>query len=77
MTKLLLALVLSFPSMVQKPPQHPITPPEIRGHWVMAESGHAVYCTGPTVRLGGFNGELAYYGTGCIGPYGSVVKLHD
>ena len=46
------------------------------GRWFMAEDGHAVYCYGPIVRIGGFLGNLEYYATNCIGK-NKTVKLHD
>jgi hypothetical protein len=52
------------------------TPPPVKGHWVMAEDGHAVYCYGPTIKLGGFKGEVASYATYCVGK-SQTVKLHD
>lgn len=47
-----------------------------RGHWVMSEEGHAVYCVGPTVQIGGLDGQFKKYATKCLGPK-EVVPLHD
>lgn len=50
--------------------------PKGKGHWVMAADGHAVYCFGPTVRLGGMLGNMEQYATKCAGK-AQTVKLHE
>jgi len=59
------------------PKQHRVFVANPKGHWVMSDTGHAVWCTGPSVILGGFNGHFSYFATGCTGRQGSVVRLHD
>ena len=50
--------------------------PTSHGRWFMAEDGHAVYCYGPIIRIGGFLGDLEYYATKCDGK-SKIVKLHN
>jgi hypothetical protein len=53
-----------------------ITEIQRNGRWYMSSDGHAVYCTGPVVKIGGLFWDLQYYATGCLGK-SSTVKLHD
>jgi hypothetical protein len=81
---LIIALLLLILASRADVPPHRLQPrvavqeiPKRKGHWVMSESGKAVFCTGPTVFTGGFGGRLAHFATGCIGRQGSIVKLHE
>ena len=46
------------------------------GRWYMSETGKAVYCYGPVVRVGGLLGDLRYYATDCKGKE-RMVRLHE
>ncbi len=55
----------------------PIPREHLHGHWVMSENGHADFCWGPSLWLGGFpNGEPKHYATDCERG-GALVPLHD
>jgi hypothetical protein len=50
--------------------------PRKGGMWYMADTGHAVYCSGPVVMLSEPNGELQRVATLCQGEK-PVVPLKD
>ena len=50
--------------------------PTGKGRWFMAADGHAVYCVGPVVRLGGMLGNMEPYATQCVGK-AQTVRLHE
>jgi hypothetical protein len=47
-----------------------------RGQWYMAQSGHAVFCSGPVVTVAGPDGNLQRMATFCQGDK-TVVPLRD
>ncbi len=54
----------------------PIPREHKHGRWVMSESGHATFCWGPTIKLGGFpDGMPKLFATDC--ETGGLVPLHD
>ncbi len=51
-------------------------PPRPKGKWFMASSGHAVYCYGPVMFVGTWDGGFARVATICSGGQ-PMVKLKD
>ena len=51
-------------------------PPRPKGKWFMASSGHAVYCYGPVMIVGNWDGGFARVATICRGGV-PMVKLKD
>jgi len=47
-----------------------------RGQWYMAQSGHAVFCSGPVVTVAGPDGSLQRMATFCQGDK-TIVPLRD
>jgi hypothetical protein len=72
---LLLTILIANPAL--KPRETIKEIPKKHGHWVMEESGKAIWCEGPTIVIIELNGKFSHYGTKCIGKYGSIIKLHD
>jgi hypothetical protein len=60
----------------QDPPTKIVEPERRQGHWVFGDDGHAHFCTGPTFKLGSFDGKLRAYATGCLGSE-RMVPLHE
>jgi hypothetical protein len=51
-------------------------PPRPKGKWYMASTGHAVYCYGPVMIVGTWDGGFARVATICRGGM-PLVKLKD
>ena len=79
---LLLAAFASAMTLPVQPPLKPrqlITrrhPPRPKGKWFMASTGHAVYCYGPVMIVGTWDGGFARVATICRGGR-PMVKLKD
>lgn len=67
------------------PVQRPLAPrqlatrrhsPRPKGKWYMASSGHAIYCYGPVMIVGTWDGGFARVATICRGG-APMVKLKD
>lgn len=84
----LCAAILSlaaFAPALTLPVQQPLTPrqlatrrhaPRPKGKWYMAGNGHAVYCYGPVMIVGTWDGGFARVATICRGGM-PMVKLKD
>jgi hypothetical protein len=81
---ILLVLTALAPALTQPvrrplPPRQLATrrrPPRPKGKWFMASSGHAVYCYGPVMIVGTWDGGFARVATLCRGGR-PMVKLKD
>jgi hypothetical protein len=51
-------------------------PPRPKGKWYLASTGHAVYCYGPVMVVGTWDGGFARVATICRGGV-PMVKLKD
>jgi len=51
-------------------------PPRPKGKWYMASTGHAIYCYGPVMMVGTWDGGFARVATICRGGM-PMVKLKD
>jgi len=78
-----LLLFLSLHGAGIAPPQRPprdnprvFATHKKRGRWYMAESGHAVYCSGPVKMVSLEQGRLMRVATGCQGER-PLVPLRD
>ncbi|HEY7096841.1 MAG TPA: hypothetical protein VH437_08960 [Terriglobales bacterium] len=83
MKVLVLAILFSLPvPRLKTPPPQPVTPaaeqhPQAKhGTWYFAETGHAVYCYGPVIRVAQPDGELQSVATVCRGDK-VMVPLKD
>ncbi len=84
----LLCAAMLFPAAalsLTQPVRRPLPPrqlairrhePRPKGKWYMASSGHAVYCYGPVMIVGTWDGGFARVATICRGGL-PMVKLKD
>ncbi len=77
----LAALAPAMPLPLQMPlkPRELAThrrPPRPKGKWYMAGTGHAIYCYGPVMMVGTWDGGFARVATICRGGM-PMVKLKD
>jgi hypothetical protein len=75
------ALASAMPLPLQMPlkPRELAThrrPPRPKGKWYMAGTGHAIYCYGPVMIVGTWDGGFARVATICRGGM-PMVKLKD
>lgn len=75
------ALAPAMPLPIQRPlqPRELATrrhTPRPKGKWYMADSGHAIYCYGPVMIVGTWDGGFARVATICRGGR-PMVKLKD
>ena len=74
-----LAPAMSLPVQQPLKPRQLVTrhhPPRPKGKWYMASSGHAIYCYGPVMIVGTWDGGFARVATICRGGL-PMVKLKD
>jgi hypothetical protein len=74
-----LAPAMTLPVQQPLTPRQLVTrhhPPRPKGKWFMASTGHAVYCYGPVMIVGTWDGGFARVATICRGGR-PMVKLKD
>ena len=74
-----LAPAMTLPVQAPLPPRQLVTrrhQPRPKGTWYMASTGHAIYCYGPVMIVGTWDGGFARVATICSGGR-PMVKLKD
>jgi hypothetical protein len=74
-----LAPAMTLPVQLPLKPRQLATrrhPPRPKGKWYMASTGHAIYCYGPVMMVGNWDGGFARVATICRGGR-PMVKLKD